>query len=346
MNKAGCRIRRLKESPSHSRFRVLLFLLFLLLPSLPATPGEPPVSVTASLDKKTAALGEPLELTVKLMYDPRVALEEPLIPALLKSLAEAGGEPSSQLFDILEEKKPESLNEKGKKVEVFHYRIAFFRSGKTAFPELAVNFRDLKGRAARARSLPVEIEIKSELGGNGNPKDIRDIKPPLWLNYPWYYYAGGLLALLFLSALIWLLMRLKRRGRTPTGTSLPARPPWETALDEFTALENSGLLAEVRLKEFYVGLADILRKYLEGRYGIPALDRTTQELHQEMKRARVPGEHSSASRELLARCDRVKFARFSPGEEEATEDLREGRRIVRATIPEAPESAAGMEADS
>jgi hypothetical protein len=309
----------------------VLFLLF-LLPVLPLA-AEPPVSVTAALDKKTATIGEPIELTITLTYTPRVVLEEPLIPALVKSLAESKEGLASQILDILDEKPPESQMENGRKVEVFHYRIAFFKSGKTAFPELAVNFKDPKGRAARARSNPAEIEIKSALAGEKNPKDIRDIKGPLWMNYPWYYYAAGVLVLLLFALLVLFLLHLRRKSRAATDALAPGRPPWETALENFSALENSGLISDGKIKEFYISLTDIFRTYLEELYEIPALDRTTIELFGEMKRAKVPRQHAAAARDLLTRCDQVKFAKYIPPEEEIKTDLAEGRRIVQATIP-------------
>ncbi|MFH0802093.1 MAG: hypothetical protein V2A78_06870 [bacterium] len=309
-------------------------MLFLLL-VLPLA-AEPPVSVSATLDKKTATIGEPIELTITLTYDSRVVLEEPLIAALVKSLAEPKEGLDSQVFDILEEKPPESRMEQRKKAEIFHYRIAFFKSGKTAFPELPVNFKDLKGRAARARSSPVEIEIKSALAAGKNPKDIRDIKGPLWMNYPWYYYAAGVLLLLLFALLVLFLLHLRRKSRAATEAVKPVRPPWETALENFSALENSGLISDGKIKEFYVRLTDIFRIYLEERYGIPALDRTTMELYGEMKKGEVPREHAGAARDLLARCDQVKFAKYVPPEEEIKTALAEGRRIVQVTIPNSP----------
>jgi hypothetical protein len=333
MKKSECESRNLKGRISYFAF-FFLFLLFLLW-ALPLA-AEPPVLISAALDKKEAAIGEPIELTITLSYNPRVVLEEPLIPALVKSMAAPGEDPSSQIFDILDEKPRESRLENGKKVEVFNYRIAFFKSGKTAFPELAVNFRDLKGRAARARSSPVDIEIKSVLAEEKNPRDIRDIKPPVWMNYPWYYYAAAVLVILLIVLLVLFLLRLRRRSRAASDALTPGKPPWETALENFSALENSGLISDGRIKEFYIGLTDIFRTYLENRYVIPALDRTTIELFGEMKRALVPREHAAAARDFLARCDRVKFARHIPPEEEITSDLAEGRRIVQATIPMSP----------
>lgn len=327
----------------YSGFRVL-FLLFLLL-VLPLA-AEPPVSVTASLDKKTATIGEPIELTITLVYNSRVVLEEPLMPALVKSLAEPKEGLDSQIFDILEEKPPESRMEQGKKAEVFHYRIAFFKSGKTAFPELSVNFKDLKGRAARARSSPVEVEIKSAMAAGKNPKDIRDIKGPIWMNYPWYYYAAGVLVLLLFALLVLLLLHLRRKSRAATEDVKPVRPPWETALENFSALENSGLISDGKIKEFYIRLTDIYRTYLEERYGIPALDRTTMELFGEMKKAEIPREHAASARDLLARCDQVKFAKYVPPEEEIKSALAEGRRFVQITIPNSPPLPGEREAES
>ena len=85
------------------------------------------------------------------------------------------------------------------------------------------------------------------------------------------------------------------------------------------------------LKRHYTLLADCMRAYVEGRYGIPALDRSTEELLSAFHEAGVDDGHAELLRALLFEADLVKFARFFPSSEQAHAALVQARHAVDAT---------------
>jgi hypothetical protein len=94
---------------------------------------------------------------------------------------------------------------------------------------------------------------------------------------------------------------------------------------------------------WYVELSAIVRRYLEDRYGLRAPELTTEEFLREAQRS---GQLSSTHRDLLSdflvRCDRVKFARYQPGEDESRQALGSARSFLEETRLVASDQAAGV----
>jgi len=112
------------------------------------------------------------------------------------------------------------------------------------------------------------------------------------------------------------------------------KPAWQVALLELENLKNSDLLERKEIKKYYIILSDIIRKYLERRYQITALDRTTQEVRGEMKRVKAEGEVMNLVYGFLFSCDLVKFAKYIPSKEEIEQDWNEAFTIVNMTKQE------------
>jgi hypothetical protein len=64
------------------------------------------------------------------------------------------------------------------------------------------------------------------------------------------------------------------------------------------------------------------------------MDRTTEEFHAALRRARVDGQQVGLFKDFLAESDLVKFAKYVPPVEEAREALPRARYIVDVTKPE------------
>lgn len=148
-----------------------------------------------------------------------------------------------------------------------------------------------------------------------------DIKPlekyPLQL--PWWLYP----ALLGLAVAGLVFAWLLRPGTAKIQESAPERPPapvtpdpaWKTALNRLEALVTEELMSRGQFKLHHFRLADILRQFLESKYRFAALEMCTSEIEQVTQRIRV-----DAAAEVLAflrHCDRVKFAKYQPTQDEA-----------------------------
>ncbi len=133
-----------------------------------------------------------------------------------------------------------------------------------------------------------------------------------------------------------------RRKRTPP----PAAPVYVEPADTRALRE----LAELRQREiaddpFYTRLDQVLRRYLEDRYGIPALERTSSEVVALLRTRGLPDSNELDT--LLQQVDLVKFAKAELPRERRGVDVNRVEAFVRATAPreepraESPEAGGG-----
>src|SRR6185369_6500871 len=105
------------------------------------------------------------------------------------------------------------------------------------------------------------------------------------------------------------------------------------AFEELFAVRHAGLAKETRFAEHYDRTSDAVRKYLGGRYGFDGLETTTREMTSMLKRIQPPVVELDTILAFLQECDLVKFARFTPSDEDCTRILDQAEHIVRVTIP-------------
>ncbi len=98
------------------------------------------------------------------------------------------------------------------------------------------------------------------------------------------------------------------------------------------------------MKEFHVELAEIAKRYLAGRFEIETLERTTEEVLDDLKKVRVGVAPLGTARELLSETDIVKFAKYLPSAEEIRRNVERVYRLVDLTkpIPPSPAPAVGQ----
>lgn len=174
--------------------------------------------------------------------------------------------------------------------------------------------------AARAPDLPKDA-------------DIEDIKEPVAARralWPWLLAAA-------LGAAAWEAWR-RWGARAPaaaaeTRASTPPVPPEVAAERALAELAASGLWERGEHAAYYLALTEILRVYLERRFGEPATAMTSVEVARMLKARGDDLSVSASARELLLRADLVKFARIRPGADDGPRDAAAARVLVRATTP-------------
>jgi len=153
-----------------------------------------------------------------------------------------------------------------------------------------------------------------------NPKQdstMADIKPilqePTKLEdyYPLFF---GLGILLLFGILAWYVFRKKGEEVVETEPII-IRPAHEIALEKLSGLRVAELWQKGEVKDYYSKLTFIFREYLENRFEIQALESTSEEiLDQLRKRDFDTGMNEQVSR-VLQSADLVKFAKARPSSE-------------------------------
>jgi len=211
--------------------------------------------------------------------------------------------------------------------------ITAFELGELEIPSIDLTLIDESGGESSVATNPVVVGVTSV--GLDEGGDIRDVKGPRsiarnwWLLWPWA--AGLVLA----AALGYWVARRRRAGAAPVKrqTARPARPPHEIAYEALARLESSALLEQGEIKRYHIGVSQIMREYIEGRFRVRALELITPEIVAELVEAGVEGEVRAEVQDFLNACDLVKFARHRPGPRECRALLALARRLVDVTRP-------------
>ncbi|MBI5883445.1 MAG: hypothetical protein HZB91_10130 [Elusimicrobia bacterium] len=195
------------------------------------------------------------------------------------------------------------------------------------------------GSPVRTESPPFTVTVaEPDLGPEPQLKDIKALlsaRPALW---PWLLAA----ALLAAGWLLWKRRKPKTAGAAAEAPAPDTRPPHVIAGEELDWLRGSGLWEEARYKEFYIRLTDILRQYVERRYGVPAMQLTTTELARELRSLAADRRVISEIKDLFDRADLAKFAKWKPEAGLGEREIAAGREIVADSAPKdlAPDSTA------
>jgi hypothetical protein len=124
-----------------------------------------------------------------------------------------------------------------------------------------------------------------------------------------------------------------RRRREDAVAAAPAPPAAHViAYRRLQELVDEDLIGSGRFQEFYVRLSDIIRRYIEDRFGIRAPERTTEEFLAEVSSGEILKKRDTALLdEFLAHCDLVKFAKHQPTEEEIQKSFDSAKAFIEGT---------------
>jgi len=323
--------------------------------------GSAPLTLALRLDRERLTVAERLTVELRAETDEEYAVKFTEVKAFTGFAVASASE-----------SKPE-LMAPGRIAVSFHYVLEPLAAGSVQIPVLTVEvWKKAEANAAITTVVtePVQVTIDSLLANDDSGATISDIAPPLAkpLN-PWLLAGLGLAGVVVLALIITLVRRRLRRLTPPP----PPLPPHLLAYQALDRLLATDLLATSQIKAFYETLSDILRHYIEQRFGLRASEQTTEEFlavvrlrsptvvrsfgfaQDELRSPTVVRSFGSAQDELrsptadasdlidsrhqlllrdfLSHCDLVKFARHTPARSEAEESVERCRRFVRETEP-------------
>ncbi len=262
-------------------------------------------------------VGERLKLSVEVRAPEGVPVTMPLVEGELGP------------FKVRAAHTPPDVPQEGIRAWTHSWELDTFAAGEAEIPPLAVKFGAPEEELA---SEPLKVQVRSVLADDQEPTSFRDIKAPVTLRDRMSLTTALFIAIpLLLAVALAVLLLSRRRRHAAPGPVIPAH---ERALQELARLESEDLPGRGAMHEYYFRLADIVRGYLERRFGILAPERTTEEFLREARRDRSL---SQAQKEMLGgflrAADLVKFALHQPGSHEAAEAMDAARRFVNETAP-------------
>ncbi|MBT6272512.1 MAG: hypothetical protein HOI95_00055 [Chromatiales bacterium] len=324
------------------RSPLYIALLTLLLTAAVAAGGAPverttsrgPVTVVVRVEPASVPIGDTVELFIEVTAEPEVELFLPEFGQALERLPILDFVPRSQIDDA------------GKTVSTQLYRLQPDRSGEQTIPPIMIEFVDRRAGQRPAPEGEDAYELLTERLAFAVESVLPDsaaaeLHPPLGALLEFAFiedrrvWFGLALLAVCLGAVVCFWIWHRRRRSAPATIDA-----FEAALKRLEQLRRQPLPAAEAMDAFFVELTDIVRRYVERRFGLHAPELTTEEfLDATATSPDLSVGHQSFLRDFLSSADRVKFAREVPSSDVVSEALSAVARFLSETRRTEPEHA-------
>lgn len=295
--------------------RYLVTIVGFLLLTMSAISGAD-IAVETSLGQNKGYIGDPLEFELKITADSVIAVDT------LKQPGDLGQ------FELRNWRLVEDKLDGTKRKILYRAILTAYETGKLTFPELPVVYHPKSEITDTVFTDSLNVYILS-LVMDDSTADIRSLKDvkSLKASEKWLYILIS--AILVIAVALWFILRRKLKPKSEAVAPELLLSPWEAARGKLDELKSRNLDAKL----FYFELSEIIREYIERRWGLPAPDMTTYEIKLRSPGLDLDQELNSLLTELLDYADLVKFAKLDPPSEKRMDDFNKAIAFVDKTTP-------------
>lgn len=137
--------------------------------------------------------------------------------------------------------------------------------------------------------------------------------------------------------LLYRYVKYRRENKDFFGKPVVKDPPHIIALRALDKLRSEKLWQNGKEKLFYTGITDTLREYIEARYKVSAMEKTSGEIMQSLQDKDIEEKYYRELDELFKTADLVKFAKYIPQVHENEEAIPVAVRFVNSTFEQSLE---------
>jgi hypothetical protein len=297
-----------------------VFIIIMAL-AAPVFAAEPTIKLRMDVSPKEITIGDPVRCDITVIYSSGLK-PIPLAPATT-------GE-----FELVSVLNPSIKALPNDDIQTTTPVIlTTFSTGTVTIQPFVLNFLTAEGQQVEAKTQSIDIHVQSLLEKKGDEGRLRPLKGTYdYKSYFWLWVTFLVIAVLVLA--YYLVRHIRRKKQGDVDDSTPLKPAEETAWEALQKLEESDLRERGELKEFYVRLSTILRVYLEQRYSISCMERTTSELLADIRKLDLSFDTTVSVRTFIENGDLVKFAKFTPDAASVDEDLNRVKQFIVSTTPQ------------
>lgn len=124
----------------------------------------------------------------------------------------------------------------------------------------------------------------------------------------------------------------------------PVIPPYDKAVGDLENLRQQKLWQSGKVKEYYSSLTDIAREYIEGQFGVNAVEMTTDDILEEIKPLHFSQETYDKLKDTMEVADLVKFAKYSSSNLESENAMNSMTEFVNESYEQYKQRKAEEEA--
>lgn len=290
-----------------------IFIFLLIIPASMAASADDGVSVRASIDKNTILIGDRIRYVIEVGSKSDIDIVFPVFPDYRIGefeIKDSGSRVEKHLF--------------ANSTITKWYHITTYSVGRRIVPAVEVRYkRKGEGDWTVKKTEEIPVAVESLLAKEPNAKDVRDIKGRI-LPFSINWIVLSILAAALFSLFIFIAYKRTKRAA-------PVRLPHETALEELEAVRGH-FSRNGNVKEYYIGVSDCIRRYIERVFKLKAPEMTTEEFLSSLKTSSALSlEQKDLLRGFLSACDLVKFAKYKPLGSEVESMFTTAKRFVEET---------------
>ncbi len=287
------------------KYLALLFAVFLLSVG---TSTAQNVTVSAQMDSTMIFIGGQIDLKIQMSQPQDVQLNFPLLTDTI-----------TKNIEIVRASQIDTLSSDNQRLLLEQtYRITSFDSGLHYVPPIVFEqASEQLGKIVQTNHM--SLMVVNPFDEVDPQKGITDIKTPMQTPFhlsELYKYLPWVLGIILFSGIM-TLIAMKYFGRNiPVKIfkkEKPKIPPHVTAIEELDKLKAEKLWQRDMVKEYYSKMTDTLRHYVEERFKIHAMEKTTDEIMDAFKTIEGADAKSLDNlNQILRTSDLVKFAKHEP----------------------------------
>lgn len=284
------------------------------------------VTVTSSLDSAYIIMGKQTDLHLQVVQDHDV-------------IGHWAGESDKMLTPevyVIDRSVPDTTDLGNGRIQIERdITIQSFDSGLYMLPPIAyvINNDTMKSSQLALKVIPVDIDTMTQIhpmaGTVSMSRKWYDYLPDFIVDY-WAWFISALIILGGVYIYFW-----SRKYGIKAVFKAPEKPipPYEMAMRQLENLRNRKLCERGQEKEFYTELTDILRVYLDRRFGINAMEMTTTQIKRAIRDNETTRPGTEQMGRILDMADFVKFAKVRPLPEDNTRAFVTAQQFVEDTKP-------------
>lgn len=317
-------------------------LIFILVSALCATAvsAAPAVTVKAVADSAVMVMGDLNHIRVSVDMpagSPTQLVDFPLLTPGMEFLPYNG-------VDVVASDSS-SVIEGGRQKIDFDFTIQAFAPGTLTLPPFAAvpvpGGDTVFSNALTFKVLSVDVDSLETI----NPMESIVAPHTKWYDYIPDWLLWTLVAIVAVIAALFAIKYFRKQQVVAELRRTPPVPPYELAISRLATLKSRNLAESGHEKEYYTELVDILRQYLQGRFGINAMEMTSTQIVKALRSNPATRMTADEMRAVLSIADFVKFAKVRPLPDDNIKAFARAQSFVEQTKP-APEPAPDSNADT
>lgn len=312
---------------------IIIYVLALFASHSAMADGAKP-TVTSHLSADSIMIGDRVVLTIEVEKDMMQLVQFPYLDLKGDKQAEAS-------IEVIKDFAVDTVSKEGRREHLRkRYELAIYDEGVYNFDRAHVLYADKNILDTLYAESSNSLFVGTFDIDTTQVRTVRALKPQKNLGFRFGeisgYIAIALSVILLLTLVGYLLvLYLRKRGKRLSDLFKPAPPvpAHIVALGALERLHGEKLWQNDKHKLYYSKLSEILRSYLAGRFGVEAMEMTTDEIVGALKQLDADQKAKMDILSLLRDADLVKFAKALPEAEANEQAYDKALNFVESTKP-------------